>query len=210
MVEMTNAAALHGGRVALRLRRGLRPGAAVCLIWVMSLWLSVPAADAKVKSWLPDDYQIKAEFIYNFAQFIEWPGRAFASPEAPFVIAILGDDPFGHSLEQAIGDKTVGGRPVRVRRLGAGQSLSGCHLLFVSASEHGRWHDIRQRLKDASVLTVGDMERFAARGGMIGFVVDGTKVGFEVNIESAERAGLKFSSRLLSLARAVKRGMVSD
>src|SRR5690242_13839245 len=98
LARMPSLALKRGGKAALRSRRGCRP-AAICLIAVMSLGRLVPAASAKVKSRPPDEYQIKAEFIYNFAQFIEWPGSAFASPDAPFVIGILGDDPFGPRFE---------------------------------------------------------------------------------------------------------------
>ena len=152
---------------------------------------------------LVGEYQIKAAFLYNFAKFVEWPPEAFSDAKSPIVIAILGEDPFDPSLEEIIAGKTVQGRPLVVKHW---KNLDGswqCHILFVSASARGFLGDIFQKTGLSNVLTVGEMEGFAQRGGMINFILFENKVRFEINHKAAESAGLKISSKLLSLARKV-------
>jgi len=152
------------------------------------------------------EYQIKAAFLYNFVKFIEWPPEAFPSTNAAINLCILGEDPFGDDLEQTMQDKIINGRAMVVQRLKAVQSLQGCHVLFVSASEQKRVTQILESLKGQSVLTVSEMERFAAIGGMINFTLQENKVRFEINVDVTERAGLKVSSKLLKLATIIRDG----
>jgi hypothetical protein len=109
--------------------------------------------------------------LYNFVKFIEWPSESFPSPNAAINLCILGEDPFGDDLEQTMQDKIINGRAMVVQRLKAVQGLQGCHVLFVSASEQKRVTQILESLKGQSVLTVSEMERFAAVGGMINFTL---------------------------------------
>jgi len=154
----------------------------------------------------PREYQIKAAFLYNFAKFIEWPPEAFPSTNTAINLCILGEDPFGDDLEQTVQDKVINGRAMVVQRLKGVQGLKGCHVLFVSASEQKRVSQILESLKGQSVLTVSEMERFAAIGGMINFTLQENKVRFEINVDVTERAGLKVSSKLLKLATIIRDG----
>jgi hypothetical protein len=157
----------------------------------------------------PPDYRVKAAFIYNFGKFVEWPAAAFASADAPLVIGMLGGDPFHGDCERIVAHKSINGHPVIVRQInrpaGARQppdysDLKSCHILFISASESGNLPVILDALKDASVLTVTDnLDRFAASGVIINFVMENESVRFEINDHAAHRAGLKISSKLLTL-----------
>ncbi|HEY5838564.1 MAG TPA: YfiR family protein [Pyrinomonadaceae bacterium] len=147
------------------------------------------------------EYQVKAAFLYNFAKFVDWPGDALGNSNAPLIIGVMGDDPFGGALDQAISGKTINGRSLQVRRLRWGHDLRSCHILFISSSERKRLPQIIQSLRGASVLTVGDMGQFNQQGGIINFILEANKVRFEINSRGADQARLKISSKLLSLAK---------
>lgn len=148
----------------------------------------------------PSEYEVKAAFLYNFARFVEWP--APADPGARFVIEVVGDDPFGPALERTMAGKTVGGRPIEVRRRHAATARRA-DIVFVSASERDRLARVLDRAGGPGVLTVGDTDGFAARGVIINFRVEEQRVRFEINPRRAEEAGLKLSSQLLKLATIV-------
>ncbi len=147
------------------------------------------------------EYQVKAAFLYNFAKFVDWPGDALGNGNGPLVIGVIGDDPFGGALDQAINGKTVKGRTLVVRRLKWGQDLRSCHVLFISSSEQKRLREIIESLRGASVLTVGDMGQFNQHGGIINLILEANKVRFEINSRGADQARLRISSKLLSLAK---------
>ena len=147
----------------------------------------------------PSEYEIKAEFVYRFALFVEWPASAFGTSTSPLVICVLGDDPFGPALETVEG-RTARGRTVVVRRFDGLEDLGECHILFISSSERERLADVMEFLGSSSVLTVGEMEDFAERGGIINLTVARNNVRFEINLGAGDRAGLQLSSQLLDLA----------
>ena len=149
------------------------------------------------------EYDVKAAYLYNFAKFVEWPPPDEESARRRFVIAVLGDDPFGRTLEETLAGKTVGDRSFAVRRVSTPEQAEGAQIVFVSASEWARLPHVLRVLDGAGALTVGDMRQFAERGGMIGFRMEGRKVRFDINPEPVERAGLRMSSQLLRLARIV-------
>jgi hypothetical protein len=153
----------------------------------------------------PSEYQIKAAFIFNFARFVQWPVKADANPASPMVIGILGENPFKDDLERTINSKSVDGHPLTVRQLHSSDEGTNCQIVFISTSEKNSLPQILDRLKDSSVLTVGEMDRFTEAGGMVNFFLEGAKIRFEINNEAANRAGLKISSKLLALALHQKR-----
>jgi hypothetical protein len=148
--------------------------------------------------------QVKAAYLVNFLKFVEWSEYAFADPLAPVVIWVVGNDPFGFSLQQITLGKTVQERDVIVRRYHAGEDLRGSHILFISASEQKRLPEILSGLRGSSVLTVADMDRSLEAGGMIQFSLEETRVRFTINPNSTNQTKLKLSSKLLSVARVAK------
>jgi hypothetical protein len=160
---------------------------------------SFPARSLGKPSAQPSEYQVKAAFLLNFTKFVEWPPTAFAEPDAPFTICILGDDPFGSVLDQIVEGEKVNDRKLVVQRI-HGRATIGCQVLFVSNSE--RVPSILTTV-GRGVLTVGDGEDFVREGGMIGFVLERRRVRFDINQSAAANASLKLSSKLLSVARTV-------
>jgi hypothetical protein len=148
------------------------------------------------------DYEVKAAFLYNFVKFVEWPTRALEGRDA-IVIGVLGEGPLGATLERTLAGKTVGERRIVARRLATGGEAGTCHVVFIGAALAPQTAEILKGLEGASVLTVGESERFAEAGGMIGFTLEANKVRFEINRAAAEHAGLRLNSQLLKLATNV-------
>jgi len=157
------------------------------------------AAEAEI----PSEWMVKATFLYNFAQFVEWPEDAFKSPDAPLNLCILGKDPFGEAIT-AIKDKFVRRRPLLIRYCKDTREVEGCHILFISKPKEGDGVCPLPELKKKPWLTVSDAKGFAADGGMIRLFRMGKKIRFEINPAAAKRSCLKISSRLLKLAKIVK------
>jgi hypothetical protein len=151
----------------------------------------------------PTEYQVKAAYLYNFGKFVQWP--AAVAPAGDFSICVLGEDPFGATLDTTIADESINGKKVVVKRIAKPQDALNCHILFISPTEEGRLKEILATLGKTGVLTVSDISQFTRRGGMIQFLVDANRVRFEVNLTAAERNGLALSSQLLKVAIRVKR-----
>ncbi len=151
------------------------------------------------------EYKVKAEFIERIAEFVDWPESAFSGPQAPFVIAIAGEDPFGRYLDEMARTRTIKGRAILLRHVRTGDSLGVCHLLFIASSEYGRLSEI---LASASpgTLILGDGEKFAKNGAQVGLYPKGGRLRFEINLGAARKSGLVISPKILRLAVAVYGG----
>lgn len=160
-----------------------------------------PAEASEIR--LSREFQVKAVFLYNFAQFVEWPPSAFESATSPLVIGVLGLDPFGSYLDEAVRGEKVNGHPLVVRRYRWVSEVGTCHILFVSGSEGPRAEQVAESLRGRSILTVCDWDGFARRGGMIRFVMEHNHVRLRINLEAAKAAGLTISSKLLRSAELV-------
>jgi len=169
----------------------------ICFGWILGA--NAQALDSSDSS----EYLIKAGFIYNFAQLVEWPPSTFAQPDSPIVIGILGSDPFGTTIDRIVENKKVRGRAFVIKRLKWGMDLKDCDILFVSSSEAARMDELIRSVKGMPILTIGETPSFARRGGVINLVLEDNKVRFEVNVDAAKQAGLNISSRLLALARII-------
>ena len=150
------------------------------------------------------EYELKAAMFYNLTRFVEWPPSAYADPQAPTALCILGRDPFGESLTSLIAGRVENGRPLVIRHLRNDKETAACQVLYISSSEKKNIASIFKSLRGACVLTVGEMAEFAARGGMIQFSLEEKQVRLEINLEAASEADIRISSRLLVLARIVK------
>jgi hypothetical protein len=154
----------------------------------------------------PREYEVKAAYLYGFGRFVEWPPTAEAFASGDVSVCVLGEDPFGRWLDEAVLGTTIKDRPVVVRRIVRPEEAKACHTVFVSASEDGRLPRILQALAGKPVLTVGETPQFAERGGVIGFVTDGARIRFNVNLAAAQASGLVLQSELLRVAASVLRG----
>jgi hypothetical protein len=170
------------------------------ILFVLSLgWLfSIAPGLAQVSS--PSEYQIKAAFLFNFVKFIDWPPEAFADEKGPFIIGILGDNPFGNDLERTVAGKIINDRPITVQVFHTSEEATHCQILFISSSEKKHFPEIIKSFDGAAILTVSDTDRFIEAGGMVNFVKEASKIRFQINSGAAKAARLKISSKLLSLA----------
>jgi len=174
------------------------------LVLVITAWvLAGSTLGARAQSSFDREYLIKAAFLYNFLKFVEWPAEVLPEGTGTITVCLVGEDPFGEALESIKG-KTVKNKDLVIRRGQALQSLGACQLLFVSSSEKNRLPEIIGAVKGRAVLTVGELEGFTQRGGIVRFLIESNNVRFEINPDVAERMGLKISSRLLNLAKVVK------
>lgn len=173
---------------------------------MLSLFLLLGAA-LQLSAQAPafDEYQVKAAFLYNFAKFVEWPPGTFANANDPIGICIVGQNPFGSTLENMVQGKRVGDRMFAVRRLADTQQASQCQILFIGATEWKRTRTLLDGVKSTGVLTVGESDDFTALGGIINFRLDGPRVRIQVDLQTAEHARLRISSKLLSLAEIAKK-----
>lgn len=170
-------------------------------------WLPAAAMVAQSAAALPParlrEAEVKAVFLLNFTRFVEWPPDSFPGPGDPIVIGVLGADPFGKLLDEAVRGERVNGRPIVVRRFKNAQELEPCQVLYISSSEKERVPGILELLRDSKTLTVGESDRFASQGGAIRLMTEKNRVRFEINKGAADRAGLRISSQLLRLGRVV-------
>jgi hypothetical protein len=171
--------------------------------FVLAALLALAAASVVRAQAPPTEYEVKAVFLFNFSQFVDWPATAFADDSSPLVIGVLGSDPFGPTLDEIVRGETVNGRPLVVRRYQSLDQVDDCHILFIDRSQEPRFETILAALKDRNVLTVGDFDGFAERGGMIRFVTVGNKIRLRINLAAAQDAKLMISSKLLRPAQIV-------
>jgi hypothetical protein len=173
------------------------------LFWMMILLLASSPAHADAP-----ECQAKAAVISNFALFVEWPPTAFPNSGSPFVVGILGEDPFGSCLKQQLGDR-VGTHPVEIRHLQQPDAAAGCHIVFVSRSEEQRLAQTVSALRNTGALIISDVAdgmEFCRQGGMIALEMEGGKVRFDLNSDALAGAGLKIDSRLKRIAHSTRCG----
>ena len=170
------------------------PGTSTFL-WCLPLLLFGPLwLGAKAK---PTEYEVKAAFLYQFVNFVEWP-----DDDDELRLCILGQDPFGSYLD-AIETRQAKGRTISLNRLGHAEEADRCHLIFVASAPERPAQELLADLPKTGVLIVGDSKDFVSHGGTIGFVFKGGRVGFELNLKVAREAGLRVSSKLLEVAKVV-------
>jgi hypothetical protein len=170
----------------------------VCL-WLAGSWVAASEPSAGV-----GEYQVKAAYLYNLTKFTDWPASAFASNTAPMVIGVVGEDPFGKTMDDAFRGEIVRDHPLVVKRLRRDEDLRSCHVLFISYSEKERLPELLEKLKGSPVLTVSDAGDFVERGGMVNFFLVQKTVKMEINQAAVEEASLQISAKLLKLARIAK------
>lgn len=149
------------------------------------------------------EYQVKAVFLFNFTQFVAWPPEAFPDPQAPFVIGVLGRDPFGTALDETVRGETVNGRPLVIQRYGSVGELKPCQILFIDRSARDEVERALQTLEHKGTLTVSDFEADSPRDVVIRFLNENKKIRLRINVDSARSAGLTISSKLLRPAQVV-------
>ena len=192
MPSLSSTAAESTTLGARRTGRGRLPQSLGALLGALALCFAAPALAAA-----PSEYQIKAVFLFNFSQFVTWPLKAFANADSPFVVGVLGRDPFGANLESAVQGERVDGRPIVVRRFRTAAEATDCQILFVDRSEPAALAESARVLQGHSVLSVSDAPDAARLGAVIEFTVDNNRIRLRINVAEARSRGLTISSKLL-------------
>jgi hypothetical protein len=168
--------------------------------YLCALLLTVNVSFLSAQKPPSQEYQLKAAFLFNFTQFVEWPANIFSSAKAPIVIGILGEDPFGSYLDEIVSGEEINGHPLVVQRYHSTEEIKTCHILFINLPKVIKQEQILSTLKGKSILSVGEATNFIKEGGMIKFSMVDNKIHFQINPEAAKEAGLTISSKLLRLA----------
>jgi hypothetical protein len=172
---------------------------AVGMMALMLVWTQPARSDSF------SEYQVKAVFLYNLINFVEWPEPSFQIAEPFFTIGILGPNPFGRELVHTVANETVHDRTIRIVHYTDPAELDQqpCQLLFVTIGLDQVWPELCSRLANRSILTVSDQIGFVDQGGMVNLLTTGNRIQLEINLDNARQAGLNISSKLLNLARVV-------
>jgi hypothetical protein len=173
------------------------------LRWLM-LWVILGSLLARGGETSYTEYQVKSLFLLNFTKYVDWPPAAFAGTNDAFIIGVCGDGSIQADLQKTVANRTVNGRPIVVSTYGLNDDLTHCQILFIGRLEPEANARLLARLKNLPVLTVGETDNFLEQGGIIRFVKRAERVRLEINLEAAQPAQLQISSKLLSVADAVK------
>lgn len=174
--------------------------------WLVSILaglitLAVCLVPARAMEEVTREQQVKAAFVYNFMQFVEWPAQAFDNPQAPIIVASVDGADYGEALEGALAGKAVNQHPIIVRRYPSVDKVeAGCHVLVLASDDGAAIAAARAKLGGAPVLLVGEGPGFCAHGGLIRLFKEDGRMRFEINPKAAERVGLKIAAKLLKLA----------
>jgi hypothetical protein len=149
-------------------------------------------------------HEVMAAFLFNFTKFVDWPSEALPDSLDTISVGIIGDDPIEGYLRKITLDKTVKNKKFSIIAIENYQQLKDCQVLFISQSEQQRLPRILKRIEKLNILTVSDIDKFAVYGGIIAFVIENSEVRFIINVEAADEAHLKISSKLLNLAEVFR------
>jgi hypothetical protein len=177
-----------------------RLGMLLCVaVFSLFVW---PAVTLPAQSKPESEFEVKAAFLYSFTRLVEWPQSSLGEA-GPSNVCVLGQDSFGHVRDEPMKGRVVENQRILWVRARRPQDLPACLLPFISASESSQVAEWLSSVRNRSVLTVGDTRGFAAAGGTLELTVESNRVCFAINLDAADRAGLKISSKLLALARTV-------
>jgi hypothetical protein len=166
---------------------------ALALLLASTAWAAAPFSE----------YQVKAVYLYNFGQFVEWPADAFATPTTPFVIGIVGKDPFDGMLDNVVRGESLGAHPIEVERYQSADEVKHCNIVFVGRTEAAKLPETIAALRGRSILTVTDVAGGERDGAMIVLVTENNRVRMRINPTAAKASGLQISSKLLRPAEIV-------
>ncbi len=187
-----------------RMHRTERRGKRV-MRWLGAIVFAIIAMAVASAAGIRHESEVKAVLLYNFTQFVEWPPEAFAGPDSPLVIGVLGHDPFGRALDDLVEHETVGRHRIEVMRFRDVEEAASSHLLFIGSSERAASGAILERLQGRPILTVAEFDSFLERGGIVQLNRGANnKVRLRVNLAAARAASLTLSAKLLRVAETVR------
>lgn len=173
--------------------------------WWRALWVALLLAACPVSfaAQPAAEYAVKAVFLFNFAQFVEWPADAFQAVDAPFVIGILGPDPFGSELDDVVRGESINGRRFVVRRFNDLAAVTACNILFIGQTDPQQVSGVVTALKGRSILTVSDGAADTPTGAVITLVTRNHRIRLLIDLNAASAAHLQMSSKLLQSATII-------
>ncbi len=166
--------------------------------WLLCFFMGMQLLQAQTPA--SKEYKVKAVFIYNFIQFVDWPQNSFASETSPFIIGILGDDPFGTAIDEVVAGEKFDRHPVIVQRYHDVKEIKNCQILYLSSGEAEHLREDLAVLPGTGMLTVSDNNNFARMGGMIRFFTQNNKIRLQINPDAARAVNLIISSKLLRVS----------
>lgn len=176
--------------------------------WIVGLVLALGLGSALLASEPAvsgvGEYQLKANFLLRFLDFVHWPALQTAQPPATITIGVLGADPFGSELAKAVRQAHRDSRPLTWKACRDLEEAKQCHLVFVSRRDAREYPALVNSLAALPILTVGEGTEFARQGGMVGLVNSERRIQIEINTNRASRAGLRIDPHLLQMARIVR------
>lgn len=187
----------HTANFPASMARSLYPGCLFLLLFFL------PTIETHGQVSVAKEFQVKALFLYNFTHFVQWPQESFSDPDAPLVIGILGEDPFGPYIDELVKGEAVNNHPIVVERYASIEDVDHCHVLFINFAEKNTVKRTLDSLQARPILTVGDVDNFARMGGIIRFVREDERIGLRINTTAAAEAQLVISSKLLRLSEIV-------
>lgn len=146
------------------------------------------------------EYKVKAAFLFNLAQFVEWPSGVLSESGSPLVIGILGENPFGSYLEEIVSGENVNGHPLLIKQCQTAEEATTCQIVFINFPEKDKIKEAITAMKGRGILTVSDKNNFISQGGMIKLIKKANKIGLIINTESTKEDNLVISSKLLQIA----------
>jgi hypothetical protein len=184
-----------------------KPGARAYRTWLMLLLL--------LSAFLPPriygaeeatEQDVKAAFVFNAVKFTEWPQNAFSSETAPIRIAVIGEEDFAAKLSALLKDKKAHGRSFEVKKINTPADAKGVHVLYCPNAETKRFGQFYDFIKKTPALTIGESGQFLDAGGIINLLIEDDQLRFEIHPEAAEAGNLVISSRVMRLAKTIKKG----
>ena len=195
---------MTAGEQAIRRNRGrLILVVAVYIFGYLAMFFAGAGVSGGQSPAPPSEYQVKAAFLFHFAQMVEWPADRLGPDTRPMIFCTTGEDGIASALEAIVPGKQIATHPIELRRVSSKADFHDCHVVFIGGRDPQRAIPIVNRLRDSPVLLVGESEGFAQQGGVIELLLQNNKVRFDINVSAVQRARLKVSSRLLLLARTV-------
>lgn len=189
------------------IRRPVQRIATITFSFTAEIVLTAALLGFPSSSWPQDveanEYQIKAAYLLNFPNFVDWPGTTNNGSQSPVRLCLLGSDPLGSALSRMMADRLSRGRSLLLRRVSRTDAVSDCQILYIGPSESKYIPQILDSLHNVSALTVGETDQFAEQGGMIQLVMEDNRIRFKINPSAASQAGIRISSKLLALAQIV-------
>jgi hypothetical protein len=149
------------------------------------------------------EYKVKSVFIFNFTRFVDWPETYMKNNSDPFIIGIIGENPFGNILEETVLGEKVGTHPIVVQHFTDKNAVANCQLLYIGYSDERRIREVITNLNKRPVLTVSDANNFCLMGGIVQFYQEENKIRLMINTQNSKAAALNISSKLLAVARVL-------